>query len=206
MKKQMLNKGLLLMISLLVVLLTTGTCFSSDNGVMDRIKQATEKKNHADKIDIAITVPLKTVKVSTDYQDGQFFTKARKNEIKRFRCSSCHNNKEVMIRKASRIAHGDVKVIHGGIGKPLACYTCHSENDRDFLNTSKNNKIDMDHVYEMCGECHFRQKKDWIGGAHGKRVTYWAGERVVENCTSCHDPHSPRFKKRWPATYSVPFK
>jgi hypothetical protein len=27
---------------------------------------------------------------------------------------------------------------------------------------------------------------------------------VVKNCTSCHDPHSPRFKKRWPAIYSPP--
>ncbi len=99
----------------------------------------------------------------------------------------------------------DIKIIHGGTNEPLPCYTCHSKINRDFLNTSKNNKIDFNHVYEMCGECHFRQKKDWIGGAHGKRVTYWAGERVVKNCTSCHAPHSPRFKKRWPATYSAPY-
>ena len=40
----------------------------------------------------------------------------------------------------------------------------------------------------------------------GKRVGYWAGKRVVENCTSCHNPHSPRFKSRWPVTYSPPFE
>jgi formate-dependent nitrite reductase cytochrome c552 subunit len=27
---------------------------------------------------------------------------------------------------------------------------------------------------------------------------------VVYNCASCHNPHSPRFEKRFPATYSVP--
>jgi predicted CXXCH cytochrome family protein len=27
---------------------------------------------------------------------------------------------------------------------------------------------------------------------------------VVKNCTACHDPHSPRFQKRWPVTYSPP--
>jgi hypothetical protein len=43
-----------------------------------------------------------------------------------------------------------------------------------------------------------------MGGAHGKRVTNWAGTRVVKSCTSCHDPHSPLFKKRWPKTYSPP--
>jgi predicted CXXCH cytochrome family protein len=26
----------------------------------------------------------------------------------------------------------------------------------------------------------------------------------VFNCTTCHNPHSPRFEKRFPATYSVP--
>jgi cytochrome c2 len=43
-----------------------------------------------------------------------------------------------------------------------------------------------------------------VGGAHGKRISYWAGQRVVKNCTACHDPHSPRFKKRWPVIYSPP--
>jgi predicted CXXCH cytochrome family protein len=25
---------------------------------------------------------------------------------------------------------------------------------------------------------------------------------VIFNCTTCHDPHSPRFEKRFPVTYS----
>ena len=45
-----------------------------------------------------------------------------------------------------------------------------------------------------------------VGGAHGKRLSYWAGQRVVTNCASCHNPHSPRFEKRWPVTYSPPYK
>ncbi len=55
---------------------------------------------------------------------------------------------------------------------------------------ARGQKIDFDHSYQLCGQCHFRQKRDWLGGAHGKRETYWAGERVVRNCTSCHNPHS----------------
>ncbi len=208
MKKHKLKKGLFFMIPPLFVILGTVTCFSGDHdkGVLARIKQSPGTHGQAKGINLPIPVPVNTVKARMDYQGGQFFTETRKDKVQRFRCSSCHNNKDVMIKNAARISHADVKVIHGGKDKPLSCYTCHSKKDRDFLNSSKNNKIDMDHVYEMCGECHFRQKKDWIGGAHGKRVTYWAGERVIRNCTSCHDPHAPRFEKRWPATYSVPIK
>ncbi|MGB5884125.1 MAG: hypothetical protein WBG28_08515, partial [Desulfobulbales bacterium] len=65
-------------------------------------------------------------------------------------------------------------------------------------------QIDFDHSYLLCGQCHFRPKRDWLGGAHGKRVTYWAGKRVVMNCTSCHNPHSPAFKTKMPETYSLP--
>jgi formate-dependent nitrite reductase cytochrome c552 subunit len=102
------------------------------------------------------------------------------------------------------MAHGEIVLHHGSQARPLSCYTCHNKEVRDFLVTEQGTKIDMDHSYQMCGQCHFRQKKDWVGGAHGKRISYWAGKRVVKNCASCHDPHSPRFKKRWPVIYSPP--
>ncbi len=181
------------------------TAFSSDNGVASKFKHATEKLDRTEFTD-GILKPKHIVKVMIPYQGGEFFAEARKDKIKRFKCSSCHNEKPVNIKNAANISHADIKIVHGGKEKALTCNTCHSEKDRDYLTTSKGENIDIDHAYEMCGQCHFRQKKDWIGGAHGKRVTYWAGDRVVKNCTSCHDPHSPLFEKRWPATYSVPFK
>ena len=189
-----------------LILFYAMAAFPNQKGVTARAKEATQKVDRARQVETIIPVPKNIVKATMEYQGGTFFTEARKNEIPRFRCSSCHNNKKVSIQNAADISHADIKVVHGGKDKPLACNTCHSQEDRDFLVTSKGSKIDLDHVYDMCGQCHFRQKKDWIGGAHGKRVTYWAGERVVKNCTSCHNPHSPRFEKRWPATYSVPLK
>ena len=180
--------------------------FSSEQGVISKIKKATLKLDKKTQVKTIIPVPKNIVKASIKYQGGIFFTQARKNKIKRFQCSSCHNNKTVSIENASDISHSDIKIVHGEHDNLLACNTCHSKQNRDFLITAKETKIDFDHVYNMCGQCHFRQKKDWIGGAHGKRVSYWAGERVVKNCTSCHNPHSPRFKKRWPGTYSVPLK
>ncbi len=193
-------------IACIAVFFSSTAVFSNQTGLMDRIKTANRKMDKTKQTDTVISLPKNIVRVNDAYQGGGFYTRARKNEIKRFKCSACHNNQEVSIRNAAAISHADIKINHGGKDTPLACNTCHNKNDRDFLTTAKADKIDMDHVYEMCGQCHFRQKKDWIGGAHGKRVMYWAGERVVENCTSCHDPHAPRFEKRWPATYSVPLK
>jgi hypothetical protein len=142
--------------------------------------------------------------VTEKYQGGRFRAETRKDKIQRFKCSQCHNNKPVRIALAAEMAHGEIVLNHGSEARPLSCYTCHKKDERDFLVTEQGTKIDMDHSYQMCGQCHFRQKKDWVGGAHGKRISYWAGQRVVKNCTGCHDPHSPRFKKRWPATYSPP--
>ncbi len=206
MKNQAKRKILFYIIPGLLVLFSSLLAFSSQQGVALKVKNATMKLDKAGQVENAIPVPKNIVKATMDYQGGTFFTEARKSDIKRFKCSSCHNNKKVPIKNAADISHADIKIVHGEKDSPLACNTCHHKDDRDFLVTSKGVKIDMDHVYNMCGQCHFRQKKDWIGGAHGKRVTYWAGDRVVKNCTSCHSPHAPRFEKRWPSTYSVPLK
>jgi hypothetical protein len=204
MKIQLVKNSLLRILPVLFVLFSAVVAFSGSPGVNEKIKQA--QSPYDNRMEPPIPLPVNTVKVKIAYQGGDFYAQTRKDQIERFQCSACHNNKEVMIKNAARISHADKVIVHGGSSGPLDCNTCHSKEERDFLTTSKDKKIDMDHVYTLCGECHFRQKKDWIGGAHGKPVSHWAGERVVKNCTSCHDPHSPRFKKRWPATYSPPFK
>ena len=128
-------------------------------------------------------------------QDGPFRVLARKKMIERYKCSSCHTEKEVTVNQGLELTHGDVAIEHGREGQALSCIDCHHQDDRDFLEDKKGKKIDFDHSYQLCGQCHFRQKRDWLGGAHGKRVANWAGERVVYNCTTCHNPHSPRFAK-----------
>jgi formate-dependent nitrite reductase cytochrome c552 subunit len=193
-------------LSTLLIILSGWTAYSDQGGVIQIYKNATVPFDDETKVDSVLPIPEKTVLVKGKYQGGTFWTETRKEKIERFKCSQCHNNKEVRVARATEMAHGDIALDHGGQVKPLSCLTCHKENERDFLVTEKGMKVDMDHSYQMCGQCHFRQKKDWVGGAHGKRVSYWAGKRVVKNCTSCHDPHSPRFEKRWPKTYSPPFK
>ena len=206
MKIPRLKNRLAWIVPVLCVALSGGPSFSKEGGVTEIYKQATAPSDSNTKVDAVLVIPDKTVRVLSRYKGGILRTESRKDKIERFRCSQCHNNQGVKVANAAEIAHGDIALDHGDEEKQLSCFTCHKENERDFLETEGGLKVDMDHSYELCGQCHFRQKKDWIGGAHGKRISNWAGERVVRNCVSCHDPHSPHFKKRWPKTYSPPAK
>jgi formate-dependent nitrite reductase cytochrome c552 subunit len=200
-KKCLGGRGILL-VALLILPLENAD--AAGGGVAETYKNATAPFDDEKQVDAALSLPIPSVLVTERYQGGRFWVETRKDKMQRFKCSQCHNNKPVRIAKAAKIAHGQIILNHGSEARPLSCYTCHKKDERDFLITEQGTKIDMNHSYQMCGQCHFRQKKDWVGGAHGKRISYWAGRRVVKNCTGCHDPHSPRFKKRWPVIYSPP--
>jgi len=188
----------------LLFLFPGSTLYSDQSGVEQIYKNATAPFDDQKQVTAVRPLAVNSVLVTERYPGGRFWTETRKDKMQRFSCSQCHNNKPVRVAKAAEIAHGEIVLNHGSESRPLSCYTCHKKDERDFLVTEQGTRIDMDHSYQMCGQCHFRQKKDWVGGAHGKRISYWAGQRVVKNCTACHDPHAPLFKKRWPATYSPP--
>jgi hypothetical protein len=193
-------RTVLLAFPVLLIWLPTLLFASGGKTVFDRIDKATEPYDNTT-IDSVQPLNNETVLARERYQGGTFRVLARKKQIERFRCSSCHNDKPVTVNAGAELTHGDIQLNHGQPGS-LSCIDCHHPQKRDFLEDKKGNTIDLDHSYQLCGQCHFRQKSDWVGGAHGKRAEYWAGERVVFNCTSCHNPHSPRFEKRFPATYS----
>jgi hypothetical protein len=176
---------------------------ASESSFVDEIKNATERFDTR-AVPLARQVTEESVLAKEEYQGGPFRVLARKQSIERYRCSRCHTAKPVAAVQGLELTHGNVALTHGSEGQGLTCIDCHHAQERDYLEDKKGRKIDFDHSYQLCGQCHFRQKRDWLGGAHGKRVANWAGERVVFNCTSCHNPHSPRFAKRFPATYSVP--
>jgi len=187
----------------LVVILAGWNAWSDKGGVGQVIKHSTAPFD-SQSIGSVPPAPQDTVLAHVPYQGGAFRVETRKDKIERFRCSHFHNYQPATIAKAAETAHGDIILDHGDKDKQLACFTCHNKENRDVLITEKGTAVDMDHSYELCAQCHFRQKMDWTGGAHGKRVGGWAGERVVKNCTACHNPHAPRFEKRWPTTYSRP--
>ena len=193
-------------ISVLLMILIVGdgtAAASSEKSFLEKVK-AIDEPFDSRSVKQVMPVTQKTVLAKDEYQGGSFRVLARKQAIERYKCSSCHTDKPVLVNQGLELTHGNVVIHHGQEGSELSCIDCHHRDDRDYLEDKKGRKIDFDHSYQLCGQCHFRQKRDWSGGAHGKRVSNWAGDRVVYNCASCHDPHSPRFEKRFPATYSVP--
>lgn len=191
--------------SLLLLCNALFACYAdaSEEPFLDEIKRA-DKQFDNRSVTLEKQIIQENVLAKEHYQGGPFRVLTRKKFIGRYKCSSCHTGKPVTVNQGLQLTHGDISLNHSTEGQPLSCIDCHHDEQRDFLEDKKGRKIDFDHSYQLCGQCHFRQKRDWLGGAHGKRVANWAGDRVVYNCTTCHNPHSPRFEKRFPATYSVP--
>ena len=194
---------------ILLVLITTRDVHTtpSESPLETRIKSAVQPPRTYQDLTIAhgsAALLENSVPAKEKYQGGRFYVQKRKEAIGRFKCSQCHDGQKGNSPQAKALAHGNIALNHGEKKKPLACDSCHDQDSRDLLVTTQGRKVAMDHSYQLCGQCHFREKKDWIGGAHGKRLLFWAGRRVVANCTYCHDPHSPKFNKRWPRTYSLP--
>ena len=188
-----------------LMLLNSQLAIASQDSVLERIQAADQPFDNM-QVESAHQLTVETVLAKESYQGGAFRVLARKDAISRYRCSVCHTKKTPQVRDGALITHGDIKINHGEGKNELGCIECHDRQDRDFLVDMEGQKIDFDHSYQLCGQCHFRPKRDWLGGAHGKRVTNWAGERVVMNCTSCHDPHSPAFKTKMPEAYSLPLE
>ena len=170
MKTSVLIKKMIRILLFLFLGLAGLKAYAEHSGVTQIIRDAVTPVD-AEKTATSISpLPEDTIWVKELYQGGTFRTETRKDKMARFQCSQCHDNKEVFRTQAAEMAHGDIILDHGGEQKPLNCFTCHKKDERDFLVTEKGSKVDMDHSYQMCGQCHFRQKKDWVGGAHGKRI------------------------------------
>lgn len=123
-----------------------------------------------------------------------FKVKLRKeSQLESYPCMDCHEDEETNLEiRELEEEHDELTLEHGG--ERFWCLTCHQPDNRDYLRSLKNNAIDFDQSYRLCGQCHFQRQKDWFFGAHGKRMENWLGERKLYLCTECHDPHSPSIK------------
>jgi hypothetical protein len=115
-------------------------------------------------------------------------------------CSNCHQwvkgNPEP--RKLQK-PHDDFELEHGLHGKGrFWCFTCHDLNGKGGLKTLEGDPLDFADAYLLCSQCHADKARDWVYGAHGKRVSNWQGPRQVYSCTACHYQHRPGFKPREP--------
>lgn len=128
-----------------------------------------------------------------------FAAAARTPHIGQYPCGACHEQPVTDPGAAAPVSlrwtHLDVGLEHAAA---LRCATCHRYDDLGTLRLIEGEPVDFDHSYRVCAQCHAPQARDWAGGAHGKRLGGWRGERVVQNCTGCHDPHAPAFPERMP--------
>ena len=131
-----------------------------------------------------------------------FFVVAREPHLSKAPCASCHTVPMTSMKQAGAgappRAHWTIELRHAP-PSVMTCATCHENSVEPGLHTLTGQPIAFNHAYELCAQCHSRQKADWEGGAHGKRRGGWAPPRVVEACTGCHNPHQPRLDTRWPA-------
>ena len=107
-------------------------------------------------------------------------------------CARCHKPDQEPYRDESlppgQDAHWDVAIHHAG---DMECFSCHKKEDPEKLVSVISMDATLETAYLHCGSCHKDQFQSWLGGAHGKRVTGWDGVRIIQNCTGCHEPHSP---------------
>ncbi len=120
----------------------------------------------------------------------------RKSELFFYPCDQCHAAMEPdpAIRTLDTMHDGEIEHGRGRIW----CLSCHDLENRNYLKTLLNERVDFDEAHLVCGGCHANRHKDWYFGAHGKRVANWQGERTQYNCTHCHNPHSPAIEARAP--------
>lgn len=121
----------------------------------------------------------------------------RKDKLTFYPCSACHGVMTPNPTPRKLVGAPHPAALDHGNGR-FWCLECHQLKDRDHLHTLAGDPVDFNDAYLVCGQCHANRQKDWYFGAHGKRVANWRGERVIYNCTFCHDPHSPSLKARAP--------
>ena len=132
----------------------------------------------------------------------EFYIPERSSMIRSYPCINCHSQSLDKLKgksdKEGKRAHWDIQLVHADVDV-MKCTTCHDEQNMNQLKTIAGAALSIDHSYQLCGQCHSTQYKDWVGGAHGKRLGGWTPPRVINGCVNCHSPHEPAFESRWPA-------
>jgi hypothetical protein len=109
-----------------------------------------------------------------------------------FPCSQCHASiPPNPQRRDLEGMHSNIVLHHDE--EHRWCLDCHDANDRDQLRLASGALIPFTESYQLCGQCHGTQYRDWRLGIHGKRTGYWDGPKRYLLCVHCHNPHSPRF-------------
>jgi hypothetical protein len=121
-------------------------------------------------------------------------------------CATCHSLSAISsagrrVSQPPTAFHQDLVVEHGARAD-LRCDSCHAGPDYGALKTADGRRLDYTEVNGLCRQCHGTQARDFDHGAHGGMQGHWDlsfGDRQRHACTTCHDPHAPKFAPMWPA-------
>jgi hypothetical protein len=112
-------------------------------------------------------------------------------------CSTCHTTRPANVNNRSGadldLFHQGLTVQHG----TNACVSCHNPTNYDQLHLADNSVVEFTNVVTLCAQCHGMQYRSYQHGAHGGMTGYWdltRGPRQRNGCTSCHDPHVPKYQ------------
>jgi hypothetical protein len=193
-----------LLLLIVALMLTSQSCASShaESAVVASVRAQDDTATLLPAFEPPRPSGRETITVPASAETPAFETVARIPHMEGMPCSQCHNDPlEVVIAnrpKDQALSHWQVKMQHAP-DTVMSCQTCHGAGNMDELVMLSGKPASLNEPYTVCAQCHATQAKDWAGGAHGKRLDGWAGKRVVENCTGCHNPHLPAFETRWPA-------
>ncbi|MDP3312535.1 cytochrome C [Lutibacter sp.] len=190
----------------IVVCLFTISCKHSDEHKYHTVIDKIEANTVEYKGEISSDIYNETIKkVEVIDSDFKFLIPERKSQIVSYKCSECHSQPLEKLKEhkvGEKAAHWNIKLNHAG-PETMNCTTCHNKNDFDHLQSLTNSSIDFNFSYKLCSQCHQKEFKDWKGGAHGKQLGGWAPPRLSNTCVNCHNPHNPKFEKRWPVRFNT---
>ncbi len=137
-------------------------------------------------------------------------------DVSDFDCYGCHEKKKpptIRYDADSKIIipeeHKDIVLNHGRHGRNNNCFNCHNENKLDTFQTRDGQELKITDSPHLCGSCHGPTLRDWEAGVHGRTSGFWnrtMGSIDRKTCTSCHDPHHPKFPPRKPAPGPHPMR
>ncbi|MCV9385961.1 hypothetical protein [Reichenbachiella ulvae] len=177
-----------------------GLMHSLPNAVLDSVVYSEEMKRLMEDLK-KVQVQLKQneeLKSEIQQRNQETFVLTRTEHMTSFPCSSCHTSVPKKLDNKDADAHWNIKLNHA-TDLVMDCRTCHNLDEPDQLTSLGKRPIEFNHSYQQCAQCHSSQAKEWLGGAHGKRVGGWVKPRTINNCVSCHNPHNPKIQSRWPA-------
>jgi hypothetical protein len=138
------------------------------------------------------------VDAGTNAANPVFSVLPRQDELIYYPCSDCHEfmdpNNEVRLLDADP---DHPQQLDHGAGE-IWCLSCHGPWPYDQLRTLMGEPVAYNDSQRTCGGCHSHKLRDWRRGAHGKRLANWRGERQLNGCPACHNPHRPAVAPRAP--------